>query len=123
MVMENFSAESSQEEGVEELEAVLGKIQAGPMQSEQFPGSDIFNSKKEDGEFVQYALRRSPSGELEGNKFTIQRKEDGGWVNSAFGLPAIDNHDDTMRIGPTYQMHQPELEKIEALLKSKGIVI
>ena len=109
------------QEQKEEGESLFGEIQWGPETSEQFPGRKIF-AFKQDGEYVMYALGRSPSGELEGNKFTVGEKTETGWRNSP-SLPGVDRGHPNLRINGAYQMHRPNLEVMEKLLKARGIVI
>jgi hypothetical protein len=109
---------------IESAEKIFGKAMRGPETSGQFEGSKIFYFQDNDGRNVCYALRRNADGQLEGNKFSLMEKVDGQWKNfTSFGVHMLDQKDPNYSTGPTYQMHSPDLEKMEALLQSKGIEI
>lgn len=104
-----------------ETEKMFGVLQFGPETSENFPNSKIFAFTNQDGEIVRYALSRSEDGTLSGSTFSLMEKNEGRWKNSAAAANAIGS--ENINVGPTYQMHQPELQKMEELLKERGINI
>lgn len=111
-------------EDIESAKKIFGKVLRGPETSEQFGGSKVFLFEGHDGKKRYYALRRNSGGQLEGNEFSLMEKEDGQWKNFvSTGLHRLDQHDPNVSVGPTYQMHGPQLEKMEALLKSHNIEI
>lgn len=106
-----------------------------PEESEQFPESKIV-TVKEGGEYVRYALRRNPDGELEGNSFKLQEYKivngtggSGFWDSSdarvdAEGVLEIDGKEQQkFRLVGIQQMQFDELAEIEANLREKGIEI
>jgi hypothetical protein len=111
------------------------EIIGAPEESEQFPGSKIVTVKEGD-EYVRYALRRSPNGELEGNSFKLQEYKivngtggSGFWDSSdarvdAEGVLEIDGKEQPkFRLVGSQQMQFDELANIEATLREKGIEI
>lgn len=109
---------------IESAKKIFGEAMQVAETSEQFEGSKIFLFKSPDNKNQYYALRRNSDGILEGNQFSLMEKVDGKWKNFAsFGLHMLDQKDPNYSTGPTYQMHSPDLEKMEALLRSKGIEI
>lgn len=96
--------------------------------AEQFPGSTIVIFEK-NGEMVRYALRRDPSGNLEGSEFTLQeRRQIPGstetyWTNSASRTEAAEEGNDNLRIGPAHQMHEDQLREMDEALKNFGISV
>ncbi len=111
-------------EEVADAEKIFGRAMRGPETSGQFEGSKIFMFNDNNGRNVYYALRRNAEGQLEGNKFSIMEKTGSEWKNFvATGLGRLDQRDPNVTVGPVYQMHEPDLKKIEALLRSRSIEI
>lgn len=109
--------------------------QTGPTEeSEKFPGAKILSFTDSDQRIKRFALSRDASGKLQGTSFEMQEYavasgEEGYWQNSsarvdAEGMVTLNGKDmPKYRVGPTYQMHQDELENMEQELVSKGITI
>lgn len=103
-------------------------------ESKNFPGAKIVAFEK-DGKIIRYALSRDEQGNLKGSKFDVQEYTivsgmgDGFWKNSfvktdAEGVLTVEGKEiPKFRIGPTYQMHTPELKEIEKALSERGINI
>jgi hypothetical protein len=112
-------------EEVAAAERSFGSLLEGPETSSQFPGSKIFLFKEADNKKRYYALRRTPSGVLEGNMFSLLVNRDGRpepFVST--GLHRLDDKNDPdVTLGGVYQMHPPELRRMEALLRANSIEI
>lgn len=113
-------------------ERTLGTIM-GVEESEKFPGSKII-SIDNNGRTTRYALRRDDQGNLQGNEFEFQELapasgDEGYWKNSSalvdtVGVMTFNGKDvPKYRVGPTYQMHQPELAQLEKAIQERGLTI
>lgn len=91
-----------------------------------FPGAKIINFEK-NGKITKYALSRNQFGELQGSEFTLQEKSKDPnsqaeyWNNSQSLTRNASLDTDRFRVGPTYQVHDGDLEEMEAFLKAREI--